>query len=99
MKVFADATKVFTAVHEESDCKRLQKDLDNLSDWSDRSVSVEWCIMATKMRQFTYNMQEGGVKRDLVETNEEKDLGVIFEPSMTFTKHIGMVANKANRIL
>ena len=36
VKIFADDTKVFTAVHEDADWKRLQKDLDNLSDWSDR---------------------------------------------------------------
>ena len=34
-----------------------------------------------------------------METKEEKDLGVIFDPTMMFSKYIGMVANKANRIL
>ena len=44
-------------------------------------------------------MEEGGVKRELAELKEEKDLRVIFDPSMTFSKHVGMIANKANRIL
>ena len=60
--------------------------------WSD-------ALYGNQNEKFTYNMQEEGVKRDLVETKEEKDLGVIFDPTMTFTKHIGMVASKANRIL
>ena len=45
--------------------------------------------------KFTNKMQEEGVERDLVETNEEKDLGVIFNPTMMFSKHISMVANKS----
>ena len=100
VKIFADDTKVFTAFHEESDCERLRKDLDNLSDWSDRWQVSKCGVMhyGNQNEKLTYNMQEEGVKRDLVKTKEEEDLDVIFDPSMTFTKHIGMVANKANRI-
>ena len=46
--------------------------------------------------KLAYNMQEEGVKRNTVERVEEKDLGVIFDPLMAFSKHIVMVANKAN---
>ena len=52
-----------------------------------------------QQEKFTYKIQEEGVERDLVETKEEKDLGVIFNPTMMFSKHTGMVANKANCIL
>ena len=77
VKIFADDTKVFTAVHEESDCKRLQKDLDYLSDWSDRwqlRFNISKCgVMhyGNQNEKFTYNMQEEGVKRNLVETKED----------------------------
>ena len=95
VKIFTDDTKVFTAVYEDAGCRRLQKDLDNLSDWSDRwqlRFFVGKCgVMhyGNQQEKFTYKMQEEGVERDLVETKEEKDLGVIFDPTMMFSKHIG----------
>ena len=44
-------------------------------------------------------MHEEGVERQLGILQEEKDLGVIFDLSLKFSKHINTVANKANRIL
>ena len=47
----------------------------------------------------TCTMHEEGVERQLVILQEEKDLGIMFDPSLKFSKHINMVADKANRIL
>ncbi|XP_072033113.1 uncharacterized protein B0403.1-like [Amphiura filiformis] len=46
----------------------------------------------------TYSMRDGGTRADLEVRDEEKDLGVVFDPSLKFSKHVGKVANKANRI-
>ena len=46
-----------------------------------------------------YTMKEDGVGRNLEETQEEKDLGVLFDPSFKFSKHVGLITLRANRIL
>ncbi|XP_071506736.1 uncharacterized protein B0403.1-like [Diadema antillarum] len=41
-----------------------------------------------------------GITRTKIETREEeKDLGVTFDPTLKFSKHVGRVANKANSIV
>ena len=47
----------------------------------------------------TYTMQEDGVQRNVTETKEEKDLGVLFDLLLKFSKHVGLIASRANRIL
>ncbi|XP_072018234.1 uncharacterized protein [Amphiura filiformis] len=47
----------------------------------------------------TYSMRDGGTRADLEVRDEEKDLGVVFDPSLKFSKHVGKVAIKANRIV
>ena len=49
----------------------------------------------------TYSMKGGGVRRDLGELTEEKRPGsrVTFDPTLTFSRHVGIIVNKANRIL
>ena len=49
--------------------------------------------------QNTYRMSEEGSYRDLGVMEEEKDLGVKFDPTLKFSKHAAMVANKANRMV
>ena len=47
----------------------------------------------------TYSMEGGGIRKDLEVREEEKDLGVTFDPTLKFSKHVGVIANKANRIV
>ena len=44
--------------------------------------------------QFTYTMYEEGTERELGLLQEEKDLGVMFDPTLKFSKHVSMVAIK-----
>ena len=44
-------------------------------------------------------MSEEGSYRYLGEMEEEKDLGVKFDPTLKFSKHAAMVANKANKMV
>ena len=105
VKIFADDTKVFSAIHDEEDSKSLQKDLDSLSEWSDKwqlHFNVSKCgvmYYGNRSEKCTYSMEEGGVRRDLGELTEEKDMGVTFDPTLTFSRHVGIIVNKANRIL
>ena len=44
-------------------------------------------------------MEGGGIRKDLEVREDEKDLGVTFDPSLKFSKHVSVTANKANRIV
>ena len=105
VKMFADDTKVFTHIRDQKDSDILQEDLDSLSKWSDRwqlRFNVEKCgIMHYGRQEFktTYSMEGGGSRKDLEVREEEKDLGVTFDPTLKFSKHVGVIANKANRIV
>ena len=105
VKIFADDTKLFKCIHDEEDRRKLQRDLNNLCEWSDRWLlrfNVGKCgIMhyGHQEEKHEYTMQENGEERELKETQEEKDLGVLFDPSLKFTKHIGLISTRANKIL
>ena len=47
----------------------------------------------------TYNMRDGTSRTNLEVREEEKDLGVTFDPTLKFSKHVRAVASKANRIV
>ncbi len=105
VKIFADDTKAFKAVNTDEDGKLLQDDLNNLCEWSNKWLlrfNVGKCGVMHYGHQgskFKYTMQEDGVERDVSEITEEKDLGVVFDPSMNFSKHSGLVAAKANKVI
>ena len=105
VKIFADDTKVFTHLQSDDDCCKLQKDLDILSLLSDRwklKFNVAKCgVMhyGLQLDPRSYSMSEEGSRRQLGVLKEEKDLGVKFDPSLTFSKHAVMVTNKANRMV
>ena len=76
-----------------------------MSEWSDRwqlKFNVSKCGIIHYGRQqvdFTYSMSEEGKRRNLKVMTEEKDLGVKFDASLSFSKHVSMIANKANQIV
>ena len=39
------------------------------------------------------------IEGEVTEIEEEKNLGVVFDPTMSFSKHIGHVAAKANKVI
>ena len=83
VKIFADDTKIFNHIRTQSDCEKLQRDLDNLSEWSDKwqlRFNVSKCgVMhyGHQQNDSTYSMSENNVRRDLKVLTEEKDLGSI----------------------
>ena len=103
--MFADDTKVFSPIYQEEDCQKLQEDLNHLCDWSTKwllQFNVSKCGMIHYGKGdagHTYTMRDGDSTRDLRVIEEEKDLGVLFDSSLTFSKHIGTIANKATKIV
>ena len=104
-EMFADDTKVYAHIKDPQDGSILQRDLDCLGDWAEKwqlKFNVNKCGVMHYGRQAvpnTYNMRDGASRTNLEVKEEEKDLGVTFDPTLKFSKHVGVVASKANRIV
>ena len=92
--LFADDTKIYN----HDDLFSLQADLDRLSEWSDKwllSFNSDKCKhLHVGRRDADTGLKLGN--HDLMQVTSEKDLGVIFEDTLTFTKHIAEKTKKAN---
>jgi ribonuclease P/MRP protein subunit RPP40 len=98
---FADDTKLYGVVANQQDIERLKNDLKNLCNWS-----ADWLMLFNvdkfKVMHFgyinsksTYEMNE----KDLEEISEERDLGVIVQQDLTWSKQCSKSVSTANRIL
>ena len=100
--IFADDTKVYNT---SDNREKLQKDLDNLKHWSE---TWQLYFNRSKCKCLYYGRNNPEEKYFFYSSNgpepigkgtEEKDLGVTFDPSLKFNKHINTVVNKANGTL
>ncbi len=105
MKIFADDFKAFNT---DDDGKILQDDLNNGQqpvEWSNKWLLRFYVGKCDVMHyghqgnKFKYTMQEDRVERDVSETTDEKDLGLVFDPTMNLNKHTGIVATNANKVM
>ena len=100
-QLFADDAKVFRNVCSSEDNKKLQCDIDKLSDWAEKwqlHFNTDKCksfhIGRTNKRQ-VYQMN--GIS--LVQVKEEKDLGVTIDHELKFHQQTAASVKKANRVL
>ena len=100
IQMFADDTKVLNKITCSSDCKELQRDIDSLVEWS-----VAWQLKFNTAK--CKIMHIGGSNAHQITAckitqvqqilkAQRKYLGVTFDPSLTFSQHCEMAANKAN---
>jgi ribonuclease P/MRP protein subunit RPP40 len=98
---FADDTKLYGVVANQQDVERLKNDLKNLCNWSaDRLMlfNVDKC----KVMHFGYNNSKstyGMNGKDLEEISEERDLGMIVQQDLKWSKQCSKSVSTANRIL
>ena len=99
-KIFADDTKLYDKSINHT---KIQKDLDSLQAWSDTwnlKFNVSKCNVMhygkTNPNQ-NYFMGANNQKIEINESKEEKDLGVNFDPQLSFDAHINKIINKANQ--
>ena len=101
--LFADDTKVFRQIKSDEDRSVLQKDIQNLLNWSDKwllKFHPDKCLcMGIGYSEETENTFYNMNGQLLSMTNCEKDLGVFFDRQLKFEHHINNLVNKANRIL
>ena len=101
--MFADDSKCYKVIYQESDFVNLQRDLDALSTWS---VSNELFFQPTKCVNLRISRKRNSPSRNyslngfsLEVVKAEKDLGVLISSDMTWKDHIIMVVAKANKML
>lgn len=105
VKIFADDTKIYSAISDPQQCEKLQQDLDNLCNWSTES-KLSFNASKCKVMHIgsnndcaRYTMQDIDGNYVKVEpVASEKDLGVIFDSRLTFEEHITEIASKAHRV-
>ena len=105
--LFADDSKIYCKVprygkdNNNGEQSVLQSDLDELQKWATKwkmSFNVNKCkIMHMGYGNDKHQYNLGG--EQLAETTEEKDLGVLIDNELKFTKHIRGIVSKANRMI
>ena len=97
-KLFADDTKIFRAIQSVHDQKVLQEDINKLEEWAQKwklPFNIEKCKVVHYGKynpHLNYTMEN----KEIVTSYDEKDLGVTFDPSLVFSKHIRNIVAKAN---
>ena len=98
---FADDTKVFRKVTNDTDKQSVQDDLDKLVKWSEKwqmlfNFGKCKCIhIGHGNMDEEYKMGDGVLGR----TTQEKDLGVTLSADMKVSEQCGIAASKGNQII
>ena len=101
-KIFADDTKIF---NKPTSSIKIQDDLLKLQSWSEKwqlGFNVSKCKVLHIGKQnpvISYSMKNDGVVQDILNCEEEKDLGITFDKQLTFNSHIDKAINTAKRVL
>ena len=98
---FADDTKVFRKVTNDTDKQSLQDDLDKLVKWSEKWQMLLHFGKCRCIHIGHGNMDEEYKIGDAVlgRTTQEKHLGVTFSADMKVSEQCGIAASKGNQIL
>lgn len=101
--LYADDLKLFTRVEVVEDCMLLQRALDDVQCWCDRnklSLNVSKCSVMSfglKKELLTFHYQVGNDVLNRPSTM--RDLGVIFDPKLSFVHHIEGVISAAYKTM
>lgn len=100
--MFADDTKVFNEIRCDEDSEKLQHDMEELENWSDKWLlrfHPDKCKVLSagkrKTRRFEYKL----CNTKLQYTEKEKDIGVVMDNQLNFKDHMNEKINKANSIM
>ena len=105
IKMFADDTKLFRTVKSIDDCNILQNDLDTLSQWTNEwllSFNVDKCKVmhiGKNNPKLEYTMRTENENKILIETREEKDLGVWITNDLKPEKQVIAASQRAMTVL
>ena len=105
IKMFADDTKLFRTVKSIDDCNILQNDLDTLSQWTNEwllSFNIDKCKVmhiGKNNPKLEYTMITENENKILIETREEKDLGVWITNDLKPEKQVIAASQRAMTVL
>jgi hypothetical protein len=98
---FADDTKIGRCVLTERDREELQRDLNTIVNWSKtwqmqfNSDKCKILHFGRRNKKYDYQMDNNTINA----AAEEKDLGVIIDTDLKFSKQIAVCVKNANRVL
>lgn len=101
--LFADDLKIFRHVSHLNDCLLIQLDLNAVSGWCKNNnllLNINKCHSFTFFR--TSSSFEFGYSIDsiyLVKVSTIKDLGILFDPKLTFDSHVNLIISKSLSML
>ena len=99
--MFADDAKVFRQIETSAETATLQNDLDHLTDWSKKwqmNFNVNKCKRFHIGQTNPHNKYTiAGI--DLVESDQERDLGIIVDNKLKFHIQTAHIVNKGFSIL
>ena len=103
--MFADDTKLYRAIQKDEDIEILQRDINNLMEWS-RIWMMKFNVKKCKHMRISrnsvapeYYMYDGTEHQRLELIEKEKDLGIYITNNMKVEDQCIDAANKANRAL
>ncbi len=105
VQIFADDTKIYQPVYHQNDQIKLQENLSKLEDWAEtwqmrfHPQKCKVMHIGKDFNQFQYSMTANGESIKLDYSNEEKDLGVLVDSSLSFKDHCETAISTANRVL
>ena len=104
VRLFADDTKLYKTIQTEQDQQQLQDDIFEASNWSKKwqlLFNVKKCKymqIGNKPSENVYYIKDHQNKiSEIQEVSQEKDLGVLFDPKLSFNSHVNEKVKKANR--
>ena len=103
-KIFADDTKAYSSINSKEDHGKLQQCIHDLVHWTDKwmlkfnSDKCKVLHLGKNNPRYDYYINHKGVPYKLMSTLEEKDLGVIVDPDLSFDIHISKTVSKANKL-
>lgn len=100
-KIYADDTKLFRSVGSEIERQELQSDLNRLVEWSEK-WQLKFHAGKCKVLHLGYNnpQEDYSLEGTLLQTtHEEKDLGVVIDEELKFTRHVAEKTKTASMVL
>lgn len=101
--MYADDVKLFLKIKSFDDCRKMQIDLSNLSNWCIHNclkLNIQKCMAISFLRsqtQYTYDYCID--LTPLKKVNQMKDLGIIIDNKLTFAPHVEYIVAKANSLV
>ena len=103
IKLFADDTKIYRELNNVDDTLALQSDLDSLENWT-KSWQVKFNSEKCEVMRISHKQDKS--KHPYYLSNTElrfvdsyKDLGVNMSRDLSWSNHVDVIVNKANKVL